>query len=69
MSDDVVLAGKVLSGKEGERAPLDLAKGGKLKGATAGSVISEKKAATKGDDTEQHDEFYTDVLARFGIQI
>jgi hypothetical protein len=69
MNDDVVLAGKVLSGKEGERAPQDMAKGGKFKGATAGSVATDKAIATKGDDSEQKDEFYTDVLARFGIQI
>lgn len=69
MSDEVVLAGKVLSGKEAERAPLDTAKGGKFKGATAGSVGMDKAAATKTEESEQKDEFYADVLARFGIQI
>lgn len=69
MNDEVVLAGKVLSGKEAERSPHDMAKRGKLKGATAGSVTTDKAVAKKNDDSEAHDEFYTDVLARFGIQI
>jgi hypothetical protein len=76
MTDELSKAGKLLSGKEGERfAEVDSAtlRKSKLtrhtKGATAGSAATEKAVATKCDDTANHDEFYSDVLARFGIQI
>jgi len=72
MSDDLSSAGKILAGKEGERSPHDMARKAKLKvktDATAGNTAIETTVASKRDENEAHDEFYSDVLARFGIQI
>jgi hypothetical protein len=76
MSDELSQAGKLLSGKEGERSPQELAgitRKSRLDRhidlATTSSVATESVVATKCDDKETHDEYVTDVLARFGIQI
>lgn len=66
-------AGQVLSGKEADHAPE------KLTGVARASKLVRKKrldravasdnVATKCDDTQNQDEFFNDVLLRFGIQI
>lgn len=74
MSDDLNTAGQVLSGKEADRKSDDLrlaARQSKLsrkKDLTTGAVVADG-ADTKCDDNETQDEFFTDALARFGIQI
>jgi hypothetical protein len=76
MREENSVAGQLLSGKESDRAPKELAPKTKhdrivdmTPNATTSSVVAEKTAATKCDDNECHDEFVSDVLARFGIQI
>lgn len=74
MNDELSTAGKLLSGKEGERSADSLsgpARKTKLTrhSATAGGAATETTVATKCDDTATYDEFYSDVLMRFGIQI
>jgi F420-0:gamma-glutamyl ligase len=72
MNDELSSAGQLLAGKEGERSPQEVVRKAKLKAktdATAGSTAKETAIAAKRDENEAHDEFYSDVLARFGIQI
>lgn len=76
MKEENSVAGQVVSGKEVERAPHDLARKSKIEhrvdmnaNATTSSVALEKTSATKCDDKDGQDEFVSDVLMRFGIQI